>query len=268
MSDQITDTKALEACIGTTPGPVQLKVIDHLDQALLHGLPRRHWRSLPSAMARSWRSRSAAGRRGSPRPRHAAARFAPRVVGRHQLRQGVQGFGLLFLATGIGETLRVNGRVTRVTPETIDVEVDECYIHCAKALIRSEFWAAKPRDECPGDPAAFLTASRFMSLATMDSQGRVDVSPKGDPQGSMIRLADDAAWFADRPGNRRADSFRNILSQPRVGWRRFCPASRELPWSPALRVSPPISRASRIRRVRQDTAVSHARGAATDRTVR
>ena len=62
-----------------------------------------------------------------------------------------------------------------------------------------------------------------MSLATMDSQGRVDVSPKGDPQGSMIRLADDAAWFADRPGNRRADSFRNILSQPRVALAAFLP---------------------------------------------
>ena len=32
----------------------------------------------------------------------------------------------------------------------------------------------------------------------------------------MIRVAGGVAWFADRPGNRRADSFRNILKQPRI----------------------------------------------------
>jgi hypothetical protein len=28
----------------------------------------------------------------------------------------------------------------------------------------------------------------------------------------MARLSDGAVWFAERPGNRRADSFRNILT--------------------------------------------------------
>jgi PPOX class probable FMN-dependent enzyme len=63
--------------------------------------------------------------------------------------------GLLFLVPGMGETLRVNGRA-RVTTDssvlertTIDgvrpkvavvIEVDECFIHCAKALRRSGVW--------------------------------------------------------------------------------------------------------------------------------
>ncbi|MBU5578616.1 pyridoxamine 5'-phosphate oxidase family protein, partial [Enterococcus sp. S131_ASV_20] len=53
-------------------------------------------------------------------------------------------------------------------------------------------------------------------LGTIDVEGRADLSPKGDPAGAMVRISDGVAWFADRPGNRRADSFRNILTQPRV----------------------------------------------------
>lgn len=32
----------------------------------------------------------------------------------------------------------------------------------------------------------------------------------------MARLEGNTLWFADRPGNRRVDSFRNILTQPRI----------------------------------------------------
>ena len=63
--------------------------------------------------------------------------------------------GLLFLVPGVGETLRVNGRGLVVTdPEVLDacaidgrrpkvalgVEVTEAFIHCAKALRRSNLW--------------------------------------------------------------------------------------------------------------------------------
>ena len=126
------------------------------------------------------------------------------------------GFGALSLLPTIGETLRINGRVTALRPDAIEIRIDECYVHCAKALIRSDFWCANQQSSAPSDPGEFLAASRFLALATLDAKGHADVSPKGDPAGMMIRMADNAAWFADRPGNRRADSFRNMLSQPRV----------------------------------------------------
>lgn len=55
------------------------------------------------------------------------------------------GIGILFLVPGIGETLRVNGRA-RVEREddgavAVVVEVDEAFIHCAKALRRSALWS-------------------------------------------------------------------------------------------------------------------------------
>lgn len=72
---------------------------------------------------------------------------------------------LLFLIPGVGETLRVNGRacVTRseavLAPLAVDgkrplvgivLEVEECFLQCAKAVIRSRLWDAHAR--VPGSP--------------------------------------------------------------------------------------------------------------------
>ena len=63
--------------------------------------------------------------------------------------------GLLFLIPGLGETLRVNGRACVIRDEEvlapmavegkqplvgIAVEVEECFLQCAKAIIRSGLW--------------------------------------------------------------------------------------------------------------------------------
>ena len=63
--------------------------------------------------------------------------------------------GLIFLVPGRSETVRVNGRAFITNdPELLDtmpvrgkrpwfaigVEVEECFLHCGKALIRSELW--------------------------------------------------------------------------------------------------------------------------------
>ena len=63
------------------------------------------------------------------------------------------GVGLLFMVPGVDETLRINGKATlrtdealiglcanerRRPPLVIAVEVNEAYLHCAKALMRSK----------------------------------------------------------------------------------------------------------------------------------
>ena len=57
---------------------------------------------------------------------------------------GGGGIGLLFLIPGIDETLRVNGRAhlrTDLEPKmAIVVDVQEVYLHCAKALRRASLW--------------------------------------------------------------------------------------------------------------------------------
>jgi len=45
----------------------------------------------------------------------------------------------------------------------------------------------------------------------------MDISPKGDPRGFVQILDDNTLAIPDRPGNRRADTFQNILENPKVG---------------------------------------------------
>lgn len=64
----------------------------------------------------------------------------------------------------------------------------------------------------------WLAASPFCVISTSDDRGRCDASPKGDPAGDLVHVIDDTTIaIAERPGNRRADGYRNVLSNPHVG---------------------------------------------------
>lgn len=65
---------------------------------------------------------------------------------------------------------------------------------------------------------AWLAATPFCVLATASASGACDASPKGDPAGQLVHVIDDTTIaVAERPGNRRADGYRNILENPQVG---------------------------------------------------
>src|SRR5215212_7496314 len=64
---------------------------------------------------------------------------------------------------------------------------------------------------------AWLAASPFCLMATSSADGSCDVSPKGDPPGFTLVLDDTTIAIPERPGNRRADGFRNLLANPHVG---------------------------------------------------
>ena len=63
----------------------------------------------------------------------------------------------------------------------------------------------------------FVERSPFVLLATSAPDGTCDVSPRGDPPGFVRVLDERALLLPERPGNRLADSLRNILGNPRVG---------------------------------------------------
>ena len=63
----------------------------------------------------------------------------------------------------------------------------------------------------------WLAASPFCLVATADADGGCDVSPKGDPPGFTLVLDESTIAIPERPGNRRADGYRNILANPHVG---------------------------------------------------
>lgn len=89
---------------------------------------------------------------------------------------------LIFFVPGMDETLRVNGRAritddeTLLTPLSVRgklplsgllVEVEEAFLHCAKALIRSRLWA----------PESQIDRKSFPSLGEMISDQIEDLDP-------------------------------------------------------------------------------------------
>ena len=65
--------------------------------------------------------------------------------------------------------------------------------------------------------ATWIERSTFLTMATYDAGGNVDVSPKGDPAGFVKVLDERTLAIPDRPGNHRFDSFANILETGRIG---------------------------------------------------
>lgn len=82
--------------------------------------------------------------------------------------------GLLFMIPGIDETLRLNGTATLTTsPDVlasftdeprppiscIVVQLEEVFLHCAKAFMRSKLWAAESKK----DPNNFPSIGRMLN---------------------------------------------------------------------------------------------------------
>ena len=63
----------------------------------------------------------------------------------------------------------------------------------------------------------WLARSPLCFVATCGADGSCDVSPKGDPPGFTRVLGPSTIALPDRPGNRRVDGFRNVLTNPHVG---------------------------------------------------
>jgi PPOX class probable FMN-dependent enzyme len=99
--------------------------------------------------------------------------------------------GLLFLIPGLEETLRVNGRacltrdpslLERFAAETkppkvaIGVEVEEAFLHCAKAFKRSALWRPGewPKTDGLASPAQIWRDHMALDLTTEDVQAFVD----------------------------------------------------------------------------------------------
>jgi uncharacterized protein len=88
-----------------------------------------------------------------------------------------------------------------------------------RALLGEPMPSAASKDRVRLHPIdrQWLAASPFCLIATAAADGTCDVSPKGDPAGFTLALDDVTIAIPERPGNRRADGFRNILGNPHVG---------------------------------------------------
>lgn len=96
--------------------------------------------------------------------------------------------GLLFLVPGIDETLRVNGRAEirddlelrqrfargeRLPITVLLVKVEEAYLHCAKALMRSRLWQPESQVERSLLPSMGEMLKEQTGAATAETQAEM-----------------------------------------------------------------------------------------------
>ena len=74
-----------------------------------------------------------------------------------------------------------------------------------------EFVRAKVLDELNPAMREFIACSPLLFLSTIDEDGGVDVSPKGDPKGFCQVTGSRELLVPERPGNRLTFGFHNIL---------------------------------------------------------
>ncbi|MDF2618327.1 MAG: pyridoxamine 5-phosphate oxidase-related FMN-binding protein [Xanthobacteraceae bacterium] len=96
--------------------------------------------------------------------------------------------GLLFIIPGVDETLRVNGRAfihddadllarfevdERLPVTVLRIEVEEAYLHCAKAFMRSHAWDASSFVERARLPSMGEMLRDQLNLATAETQAEM-----------------------------------------------------------------------------------------------
>lgn len=62
-----------------------------------------------------------------------------------------------------------------------------------------------------------ISLSPFVLVGTTSTEGRGDISPRGDIPGFVLVLDDATLLIPERPGNRRVDTLRNIVQTGQVG---------------------------------------------------
>lgn len=231
LSAVATCDAELEAVVGARPGVVMLKSIRFLDEHC-----RRFLACAPSLVLGtttgdgSLQTIVLGGAPGFVAPRSDTELELGDMTGR-EVVDGAPA-GLLALVPGYGETLRINGRL-RVRDGVATLDVEEALLHCAKAILRSELWAAPTAPEPSGDTTAptvatFLAEAPFVVLVSTDADGHADASPKGDPPGLIHQIDDTTIAIADRPGNRRTDTLHNLMDDPRFAVLALRPGSHDV----------------------------------------
>jgi|CXWL01.1.fsa_nt_gi PPOX class probable FMN-dependent enzyme len=75
--------------------------------------------------------------------------------------------------------------------------------------------------------ARFIGLSPICLVSTADASGKQDVTPRGDPPGSFMVFGEHTIALADRPGNNRLDTLKNLLENPEIALIFLLPGTNE-----------------------------------------
>ncbi|BBA99498.1 hypothetical protein RVR_6144 [Actinacidiphila reveromycinica] len=245
---RLTAVDEVEAVIGRPAAVIMLKQIGSLDEGCRAVLARSPVAAVGYRDADGARRTDFVG--GAPGFARVLSptRFSCALPGPGDPRGPASFF---FLLPGVGEILRVNGTVAGRAGAETAFDVEEAYMHCAQAVLRSRLWQPPPPEApsaaadtaSPSDPAdpadaagtaaggpldrpgvaEFLAAAPFLALSTWDSSAGSDTSPRGD-RGPVARILDGRTLvIPDRRGNKRADSLHNLLQDDRLSLAALVP---------------------------------------------
>src|SRR5215470_12102200 len=86
---------------------------------------------------------------------------------------------------------------------------------------------AKQQAALNEDSRAFIAHAPFLVMGTAGTDGRCDVSPKGDAPGFVQVLDDHHLAIPDRLGNNRLDGLSNMLENAHVALLFFIPGRED-----------------------------------------
>ena len=75
--------------------------------------------------------------------------------------------------------------------------------------------------------ARFIAMAPICFVSTASADGKQDVTPRGDPPGSFKVIDEHTLAFADRPGNNRLDTLKNLLENPEIALVFLLPGTNE-----------------------------------------
>ncbi|MFD3523744.1 pyridoxamine 5'-phosphate oxidase family protein [Streptomyces sp. NPDC058653] len=230
---RLTTVDEVEAIVGRPASVVMLKQVTTLDAGCRGVLAHSPLAALGYRDTDGVRRTTFIGGMPGFARAHSSTRLSFSHPGPGQPKGGAS---LFFLLPEVGEILRVNGSVAAVKAGRTHIDINEAYVHCAQAVLRSGLWrtpAAASSDEyveAPGEGplgrpgiAAFLDAAPFLALSTWDTEGGSDTSPRGE-RSAVARIVDGRRLaVADRKGNKRADTLHNLLQDDHVSLAALVP---------------------------------------------
>ncbi|WAJ44341.1 FAD-binding oxidoreductase [Mycobacterium sp. Aquia_216] len=237
---RLTTVDEVEAIIGRPPSVVLAKELDHLDsgceEILAHSpVAGVGYLAGPDACPVSTYVGGVAGFAEVLNPNRISLPFPDG----YDPPQQNTGISFVFLLPGVGEVLRLNGRVLRSGPSAV-INVEQAFVHCAKAIHRSGLWNTPESNKVDGNStieeggpttldnpavASFFAASPFFVVSTWAGDLSSDTSPRGDSPGFIQILDANTIAIPDRKGNKRADTFHNLVENDRISLAVLVPGS-------------------------------------------
>jgi predicted pyridoxine 5'-phosphate oxidase superfamily flavin-nucleotide-binding protein len=131
--------------------------------------------------------------------------------------------GLLAIEFATRRRVRVNGTVTHVGADVIQLAVEQAFGNCPKYIQQRHLEPAERREVATGrnlfsdtlkaDDIALITRADTFFLGTMHPTRGADASHRGGPPG-FVRVEGGRLWWPDYAGNNMFNSFGNLAIDP------------------------------------------------------